>query len=80
MAKKEDIQDWLLEALNSLGGEGTIVQICKFIWDHYEGELKQSGDLFFTWQYDDRWAAFQLRKRKLLKATENSPKGVWELA
>jgi len=37
------------------------------------------GDLFYTWQYDMRWAATKLRRDGKLKAATRSPKGTWEL-
>lgn len=57
-----------------------IPQICKRIWEAHETDLRASGDLFYTWQYDVRWAANRLRRTKVMKANEVSPKGMWELA
>jgi hypothetical protein len=34
--------------------------IAKWIWEHHEAELRDSGDLFYTWQYDMRWAGTRL--------------------
>lgn len=31
---------WVLEALKSLGGKGWPVEVSKYIWEHYEKELK----------------------------------------
>jgi len=72
--------DWLLEALKSLGGKGSIVEICKFIWENHKEELENSGDLFYTWQYDIRWTAWQLREQGKMKQDNLSPKGIWELS
>lgn len=33
----------------------------------YEQELKTSGSMLYTWQYDLHWAAQQLRNEKKLK-------------
>ncbi len=74
------LTDWLFEALKSLGGRGSIVEVCKFVWDNHKEELEDSGDLFYTWQYDIRWAAWQLRKEGKMKPEEISPKGIWELS
>lgn len=79
MAVKEDIIDWVKEALIENNGRGTIVQVAKYIWDNYEDELRNSGDLFFTWQYEMRWAAFQLRRKGILRPQELSIRGVWIL-
>ena len=79
MATKQDLVDWLVEALKASGGGASIVDICKHVWDAHEGELRQSGDLFYTWQYDIRWAATRLREAGVLLPAESSPKGVWQL-
>jgi hypothetical protein len=71
---------WVLDALTSLGGRAGIVDICKWVWDHHERDLRSSGDLFYTWQYDIRWAADRLRRERKLKAASLSPQGVWELS
>lgn len=76
---KRDMQDWVQEALRGLGGSGTIVQVARQIWTERETELRSSGDLFFTWQYDMRWAANVLRRRKIIRPVLVSPVGVWEL-
>lgn len=72
--------DWLLEALEGIGGKGSIVEICKFVWENHKDELETSGDLFYTWQYDIRWTAWQLREQGKMKQDNLSPKGIWELA
>lgn len=77
--RRFDLPDLLEKTLISLGGKGTIVEICKAFWGSYEEKLRESGDLFYTWQYDIRWAATKLREEKKLKSREISPKGVWEL-
>ncbi|MFQ5736699.1 MAG: hypothetical protein ACE5GY_07535 [Thermodesulfobacteriota bacterium] len=79
MAKKEDLQDWPLKALAALGGSASIVKICEYIWENYKNELRESGDLFYTWQYDIRWAAQELRNKKILRAADLCPKGIWQL-
>ena len=79
MADKYDLRDWLVEALEASGKSATIVDVCKYIWDKYEDELRASGNLFYTWQYDVRWAATDLRKTGRMKPASISPQGVWEL-
>ena len=79
MASRDDLQDWICEALRSSGGSAKYVNVAKFIWQNHEQDLRASGDLFFTWQYDMRWAANLLRKQGLLKQVAASPKGVWVL-
>jgi hypothetical protein len=77
---KGDLQALVVEALRALGGSGTVVDVSRFIWERHEEELRRSGDLFYTWQYDVRWAAHQLRRKRIVKSVGASPRGVWELA
>lgn len=79
MASRLELQDWVIEALKANGGSGTIVQVAKHIWSNHEHELKASGDLFFTWQYDMRWACTRLRERKIVQPAEISARGEWKL-
>ena len=79
MARKENLREWLIEALEENNGRASIVDVCRYIWNHYENELRISGDLFFTWQYDVRWLPTQLRKEGIMRATHLSPQGIWEL-
>jgi hypothetical protein len=79
MIDKLTLQDWVPEALKQLGGSAPLVQVAKQIWSAHEGELRSAGDLFYTWQYDMRWAAHRLRKQGVMKTVAISPSGVWEL-
>jgi hypothetical protein len=79
VATKLDLIDWLVEALQAGKGAGRIADLCKHVWETHRADLEKSGDLLYTWQYDIRWAAYQLRKLGKLKAMAVSPKGVWEL-
>ena len=45
----------------------------------YRNALEATGDVFYTWQYDLRWAAMTLRKQGIMKPADDSPRGVWEL-
>ncbi len=80
MATKEDLSGWLIEALRANNGSASIVEVCKYVWNNYENDLRRSGDLFFTWQYDIRWAATRMQNKGILRAAESSPSGIWELA
>lgn len=80
MATRSDLVTWLQEALQAHGGRATIVEICKYVWDRYEGILRDSGNLFYTCQYDIRWAATILRQQGIVRAAAQSPAGTWELA
>lgn len=79
MATKKDLQDWVQKALGSLGGRGSLTDVAKEIWRAHESDLRSSGDLFFTWQYDMRWAANRLRSRGIMQSVAVSGSGVWAL-
>ncbi len=74
-----DLPKVLYEALKTLGGQASIIEVCKYVWDNYHDALEKSGDLFYSWQYDIRWAATELRKTGRMKPAEVSPKGIWEI-
>lgn len=78
--KKSDLPGVVEDELRALGGSSTILEICKQVWLKYEDELRQSGELFYTWQYDIRWAATTLRKQGIMKGKDDSPRGIWELS
>jgi hypothetical protein len=80
MADRAELQAWIVEALQAEGGSARVVDVCKRIWQAHETDLLQSGDLFYTWQYDVRWAAHLLRREGVLKPANVSPNGIWELA
>jgi hypothetical protein len=80
MATKYDLDGWIVEALHKLGGSGPIPRICEAVWNAHEQELRASGDLFYVWQYDIRWAAQRLRDGKVLVANGTEPRGIWRLA
>ena len=78
-ARRKDLIQWLIDALNANMGSTSISKVCKHIWIHHEDALRKSGNLFFTWQYDIRWTATNLRKNHVLKPARLSPRGIWEL-
>jgi hypothetical protein len=80
MADKTDLVEWLAAALRANGGSASIIQVCKWVWEHHESDLRGAGDLFYTWQYDIRWAAHRLRKEGRMRSESASPKGLWKLA
>lgn len=81
VATKADLQDWVLEALRQLGGSAELINVSKHVWRTHESELAASGDLFYTWQYEIRWAAKKLRDSGKLKPSEGRrPHAKWELA
>ena len=79
MATRQDLMDWVVDALRDNGGQASIVEIARHMWTHREDDLRGSGDLFFTWQYDMRWAALKLRASNTLCGADATPRGVWAL-
>ena len=79
MASKKDLETWVKEALLELGGSGKLLSVTKIIWKKHQKDLIDSGDLFYTWQYDMRWAAKKLRDKNIMKPVKQSPPGLWEL-
>lgn len=79
MARREILRNWVIEALNANNGRASLVEVCRYVWENYENELRRSGDLFFTWQYDIRWIANRLRKEGIMREANLSPRGIWEL-
>lgn len=79
MATKADLRDWVYAAVSNAGGKATIVDVAKYIWATHEKELRSSGALFYTWQYDMRWAAQDLRKTGKFASIPASEKRYWEL-
>ena len=80
MATKKNFEEWVIEALEALGGSASIVDICKHIWRFHGSEIESSGDLFYTWQYDMRWAGDRLRKSSVLQPKPRGDRGPWRLA
>ena len=79
MANREVLQKWVIDALRANGGTASIVQAAKYLWANHEQELRASGDMFYTWQYDMRWACTKLRERKVVQPAEDSARGEWKL-
>jgi len=79
MVTKSDLADWVVAALVAHGGTASVVEVSEWIWRNHEEDLRLSGDLFYTWQYDVRWVAHELRRRKVLRDSDNSPRGIWIL-
>jgi len=74
MATKHDLKDWVIEAIEACGGSAHHVEVAKHIWANHREDLEASGNLFYTWQHDMRWAADHLRRDgKLLPKPK--PKG-----
>ena len=78
VATRDDLQDWVVEALRAAGGEAHLVDVARAVWQTHQADLEASGDLFYTWQYDLRWAATKLRHKGVLDTAERS--GLWRLS
>ncbi|MDY4299416.1 hypothetical protein SO486_05330 [Pseudomonas salmasensis] len=79
MATRENMKKWVVEALTSVGGTAWPKDVAKYVWDNYEIEIRGSGSLLYTWQYDARWAATAMRKAGVLKAVHGRTDLSWEL-
>jgi hypothetical protein len=77
MPYEHDLKEWVLEAIDAHGGEANLVNVCKYIWDHHENQLRSYGERFYTWQYDTRWAAQYLRNDGFLVGAKEAPRGIW---
>ena len=80
MVSKSDLLDWVYEAVKDGGGKSKLVQVAEHIWENHEEDLRKSGDLFFTWQYDMRWAAQYLRDSGKFRPANVCSRGYWEMA
>lgn len=80
MASKQDLLDRVEAALIGAGGSASVLEVAKAIWRDHRDELERSGDLFYTWQYDMRWAALTLRKRGILAPASAGGDKRWILA
>jgi hypothetical protein len=76
---REQLPQIIEQSLRRLGGTAPLVEVAKDIWVHHEPELKASGNLFYTWQYEMRWAAQKLRESHKLAYSKKDRKQVWEL-
>ena len=79
MAFREDLKDWVREALGELGGRASINDVARQIWLHHENDLRNAGEYFYSWQYDMRWAAQRLRDKGILSFHKQGAKNIWVL-
>lgn len=80
MSDKALLKEWVVEALGELGGQGKVLAVSQVIWRRHEGDLRAAGSLFYTWQYDVRWAAQVLRDEGVLLEAHGRRDGTWALA
>ncbi|RZS55228.1 hypothetical protein EV141_2221 [Microcella putealis] len=79
MSDKSALRLFVLEALRALGGTGSVLEVSRHIWQTHEADLRMSGNLFYTWQYDVRWAAQKLRQEGLLASVNGGRTQPWAL-
>ena len=65
--------------LYQMDGNGYILDISKKFWIKYKDNITPNNNLFYTWQYDIRWAATELRKNNIM-VRPDLEKGLWTLA
>jgi hypothetical protein len=78
MSYKDDLKKWVLQAVEANGGAANLVEVAKHIWAHHESDLRGHGEAFYTWQYDMRWAAQDLRDDGVFVAADQAPRGIWQ--
>ncbi|ELW9533473.1 TPA: hypothetical protein N5L55_004553 [Enterobacter roggenkampii] len=79
MVTRESMKQWIILCLQERGGKAWPREVSKYVWDNYEVELRNSGDMLYTWQYEIRWAAQQLRNEGALKPVNKRRDLPWEL-
>ena len=73
---RDDLKQLILDAITVRGATARIPEIGKYIWERHEADLRASGDFFYTWQYELRWASNQLAREGKLDKT--STRGIWK--
>ncbi|MHC3914565.1 hypothetical protein ACI0FN_00525 [Alcaligenes nematophilus] len=81
MVTRELMRAWVVLALQANEEKKAFPKdVAKYIWENYKNELMRSGDMLYTWQYDVRWAAQDLRNSGVLKPVNGRRDLPWELA
>ena len=75
---KQDFPEIIREILKENGGKMYLMDVSKAIWAKHKERLMQS-DMFYEGQYIFRWGATELRKKNIMKNTNESDRGCWEL-
>lgn len=75
---RHHLKGWVLEALSAIGQPAKILDVAKEIWRRHGSEL-EGTPLFYTWQYDMRWAALQLSKEGKVLLSNVVGNGRWAL-
>ncbi|OAO00582.1 hypothetical protein A8B75_18180 [Sphingomonadales bacterium EhC05] len=72
---RNDLKELIIQAIRDSGGSATIAEVGKYIWEKREKELRKSGEFFYKWQYELRWASNVLVREKRLR--KGPPRGMW---
>ncbi|KAA1286929.1 hypothetical protein BVZ28_12560 [Alcaligenes faecalis] len=81
MVTRELMRAWVVLALQANEEKKAFPKdVARYIWENYKNELMRSGDMLYTWQYDVRWAAQDLRNSGVLKPVNGRRDLPWELA
>ena len=76
-ASRNDLMKWVEQSLRKRDGVAKIVDIARDIHEAHADELKAAGDLFYTWQYDMRWAGLKLSKAGKVALSNKAGRGRW---
>lgn len=79
MVSRTVFRVWVVEALQASAGSAKPLDVSKAVWKMHEETLREMPDLFFTWQYDLRWAALQLRKAGYIEPVAGKRNLPWTL-
>lgn len=77
--RRDDLPDLLYNVLDELGGEATAVEAVACFWTRYDEELRESGNLYYTWEFDLEKAVKDLRRDHRMMEAFYSPEDVWAL-
>ena len=79
MGETEKLMPMVIDALEYYEGSASVLEISKYVWSNHEADLRDSGDLFYRWQYVLRWAGLKLREEGKMIPSDGSPRGIWLL-
>ncbi len=65
--ERKDLPDLLYKTISSLGKKAPMTIVFREFWKLYACNLDSSENMFYTWNYDLRWAATELRKKGKMK-------------
>ena len=75
---RDTLKEYILEALE-LKGPQTPNQVSKWVWNNHSSDLRKSGDLLYSWQYDLRWAIQRLKGDDLAAIDSSHKPSIWSI-